>query len=189
MTENEAKIIIEGFLGDDEAINEALEMACKALEEVQELHKIATSEQARKIAIVAYADYMFAPEDVKKFEMIENALGFKLYSWQKSYLAIGYYRRIGSTTAECLKRLLFNNTPIDFSERPRNMKEECERMSMNLIQAKLQDAGVATNPILRSPKEKADYMRGKYMNEREFERLLFEAERKRAENEQRRFIT
>ncbi len=35
--ENEAKIIIEGFLGDDEVINEALEMAVKALEEFKVL--------------------------------------------------------------------------------------------------------------------------------------------------------
>lgn len=37
MKENEAKIIIEGFLGDDEVINEALEMAVKALEEFKAL--------------------------------------------------------------------------------------------------------------------------------------------------------
>lgn len=189
MTENEAKIIIEGFLGDDEVINEALEMACKALEEVQELHKIATPEQARTAAIVAYAEYMFCPEDVKKFEMIEKALGFKLYVWQKTYLATGHYRRIGSTTAECLKRLLFNHTPIDFSERPRNPREECERFSMYQIHDKLQAAGVATNPILWSRKEKADYMRERCLHEKQLEHSLFEAERKRAENEQWRFIT
>lgn len=35
MTEFEARIIIEGYLGDDEVINEAIEIAGKALEEVQ----------------------------------------------------------------------------------------------------------------------------------------------------------
>ena len=39
MKAQEAKVIIEGFLGDDETINEAIEMAAKALDK-QEAKKI-----------------------------------------------------------------------------------------------------------------------------------------------------
>lgn len=48
MTENEARIIIEGYFGDDEIINEAIELAGRALEEIQQYRELGTVEQCRK---------------------------------------------------------------------------------------------------------------------------------------------
>ena len=41
-------------------------------------------------------------EDKEIFGKIEEALGFKLFAWQKSFLLTGRFRRMGATTAECL---------------------------------------------------------------------------------------
>ena len=171
--------------------DKAAEIAIQAIGELEQYKELGTPEQVREAVETHKRFYrnIFAPDEEKLFEAIENALGFKLYFWQKTFLATGYYRQIGQTTAECLRALLITKRPIDYSEPARNAREDCERMQMNEIQAKLQAAGIATNPILRSRKEKADYMREKYMHEKQFENSLFEAERKRAENEQRRFIT
>lgn len=102
---------------------------------------------------------IFVPEKETAlfFERIEEALGFKLFAWQKSYLVTGYYRRYGQTTAECLKALLFNNTPIDYSNRPASIREDFHRMQLLEIMQKLHAAGIATNPVFRSKKEKDEY--------------------------------
>ena len=47
MTEQEARILIEGYLGDDEVINTAIEMAGKSLEEIQQYRTIGTPEECR----------------------------------------------------------------------------------------------------------------------------------------------
>lgn len=47
MTDNEARIIIEGYLGDDETINEAIEIAGKALEEIQPYRELRTAEEVK----------------------------------------------------------------------------------------------------------------------------------------------
>jgi len=47
MTENEARIIIEGYFGDDEIINEAIELAGRALEEIQQYRALGTVEELK----------------------------------------------------------------------------------------------------------------------------------------------
>lgn len=89
----------------------------------------------------------FSPMDEEKFKQIENALGFELYTWQKTMIILGHDRRTGKTTAACLHALVFNELPIDFTRRPRNLKEDCERNSMQRIYEKLRAAGIKTNPI------------------------------------------
>lgn len=58
MTENEAKIIIEGYLGNDEAINETIEIAGKALEETQRYREFETifKSQLSDVAIDLLSD-------------------------------------------------------------------------------------------------------------------------------------
>ena len=47
MTEQEARIIIEGYFGDDEIINEAIELAGRALEEIQQYRELGTVEELK----------------------------------------------------------------------------------------------------------------------------------------------
>lgn len=154
---------------DFKEIIDKVPTACSEFGSVEELR------EAKQIHQIAYHFDAFLQKDKEIFEKIEKALGFRLYSWQKSYIYTGHFRRIGSSTAECLKRLLFNDTPIDFSEKPRSMKEDCERSSMIRIYNTLQEAGIKTNPILRNRKEKESYMRV-LLNERRLNNVRFEAE-------------
>lgn len=184
MTDNEALEIIgntsvsiseNGNLAD---IKKAYEIVKKSIEELQEYKSLGSVEElkeAKEIHKIAYQQDAFFQKDKEIFGKIEKALGFRLYSWQKSYMYTGEFRRIGTTTAQCLKRLLFNKSPIDFSERPRNMKEDCERSEMLRIYDTLQEAGIKTNPILRNRKEKELYMRG-LLNEGRLNNLRFEEE-------------
>lgn len=71
MTENEAKIIIEGFLGDDEVINEALEMAVKALEEFKALKEKSVAKKPR-----FYAHNYYCTE-------CGNLVGNNEFEWQR----------------------------------------------------------------------------------------------------------
>lgn len=137
---------------DFKEIIDKVPTACSEFGSVEEL------KEAKEIHKIAYLQDAFFQKDNEIFGKIENALGFRLYSWQKSYMYTGHFRRIGSTTAECLKKLLFNDMPIDFSEKPRNMKEDCERSVMFRIYNTLQEAGITTNPILRNRKEKEAFM-------------------------------
>lgn len=176
MTENEAykllhpettaKAIAEieyfaGFQGHKaaiKAIEEACIVACNAIEELQEYKSLGSVEELREAKEnFRFTHEIYIPEHQKIFERIEEALGFKLFAWQKSYLETGYYRKYGQTTAECLKALLFNNTPIDYSRRPASMREDFHRHQLLKIMQKLHAAGIATNPVFRSQKEKEEY--------------------------------
>lgn len=187
MTDNEALKIIGNTSvsisanGKLSVIKEAYEVIKKSIEELQEYKSLGSVEElkeAKEIHKIAYLQDAFFQKDKEIFGKIEKALGFRLYSWQKSYMYTGHFRRIGSTTAECLKRLLFDDTPIDFSQKPRNMKEDCERSAMIRIYNTLQEAGIKTNPILRNRKEKESYMRV-LLNERRLNNVRFEAESKK----------
>lgn len=87
------------------------------------------------------------PELDKKFEDVENALGFKLFIWQKTYIAYGVFRQYGKTTAEILRLLITPGEIIDFTEPPRNVKEDIFRTELLAVKRKLNSAGVQTNDI------------------------------------------
>lgn len=154
---------------DFKKIMDKVPTACSEFGSVEEL------KEAKEIHNIAYRQYAYLQKDKEIFEKIEKALGFRLYSWQQSYIYTGHFRQIGSSTAECLKRLLFNDSPIDFSEKPRSMQEDCERSVMFRIYNTLQEAGIKTNPILRNRKEKESYMRA-LLNERRLNNVRFEEE-------------
>lgn len=59
-----------------------------------------------KIPEWIYAPTNFSPELEKMFAAVEKALGFKLFIWQKTFIANTTYRRSGRTTAEILRDLL-----------------------------------------------------------------------------------
>ena len=79
-------------------------------------------------------------EDKEIFGKIEEALGFKLFAWQKSFLLTGCFRRMGATTAECLRDLLFKGMePLNFYRYPPNSKRErIEREELRKIKEKLE---------------------------------------------------
>ena len=64
------------------------------------------------------------PEFEKQFEAIEAALGFKLFAWQKTYIANGNFRRYGATTAQILRELMqVDAFPLDYSIKPTTQRE------------------------------------------------------------------
>lgn len=104
----------------------------------------------------------FGPEEEKLFEAIEAAIGFKLFVWQKTYILTGKWRRFGKTTAECIRELIYpTNTPIDYSDKPRNMREDFHRRELRRIQEKLSDAGIKTRQVLWNKRDKYDYEKRK----------------------------
>ena len=103
--------------------------------------------QAIKESIQIHETHFLPPEEAL-FKKVEEALGFKLYVWQKAYILFGYYRRSGETTAKCIRELLVDSAPpIDFSTRPKNAKEDCYRRQFREIQNKLIHAGIPTRTV------------------------------------------
>lgn len=143
MTNKEAAEILETVRGmsaskeEDEAFN----MAISALEEQDKYQ------------------WIFAcvndPKWDSLFEEVENALGFKLFFWQKTYILKDCYRRSGGTTAMVLKRLLNTEAePIDFSRPTRNKKSDFFRKDLLRIKEKLDKAGIKTREVWHSKAER-----------------------------------
>ncbi len=99
------------------------------------------------------ADWCYYPISDYKFEEnvikpIEEALGFKLFTWQKSYLLNGEYRRYGDSTAKALKILLeVNKAPLVVSH-PTSHHQKCEIITLRDIKEKLDVAGIPTREII-----------------------------------------
>ena len=92
-------------------------------------------------------------------EKVEDALGFKLFIWQKTYIAQGHFRKYGATTAEVLKDLLqVDAPPLDYSNRTGNHMQELYRDELKKIKRKLNQAGIPTREVFFSVKEKNDFM-------------------------------
>lgn len=107
----------------------------------------------------------FFPEHEEMFEAIEAALGFDLFTWQKTFIAIGTYRKTGKTTAEVLEALLNNqNEPLDFSQRAKNMKEDIFRSDLRKVQLKLQEAGIPTRIVFWNKWDKKRYEQEQRIN-------------------------
>lgn len=96
--------------------------------------------------------------EAEKFKEIEKALGFDLFIWQKTFISMGVMRHAGETTARCLRSLVFDNCPIDFSNPPSSNREKCERYQMLRIKEKLDEEGIQTNPIFTTKREVNKYL-------------------------------
>lgn len=83
----------------------------------------------------------------KKLEAVEKALGFKLFVWQKTFIADGVFRQYGNTTAKILRMLLCEDVLIDFTKPPQSAKERFFRMELLKIKRKLNGAGISTNKV------------------------------------------
>lgn len=109
------------------------------------------------------------PDEEELFERVEQALGFKLFAWQKSFIVSGEFRRSGKTLAECLRILLaVDGEPLYFAYPPKNAKESIFRENLKDIEAKLKAAGIPIRRILWSYEEKKEYLkyRGRVLGSR-----------------------
>lgn len=84
------------------------------------------------------------------FERIEEALGFRLFFWQKTYIMGLGYRHSGQTTAAILRVLVGNriSDPI-YLERPKNRMEDFYQHELVDIKRKLDDKGIISRDIGR----------------------------------------
>lgn len=98
----------------------------------------------------------------QKIEAVEKVMGFKLFVWQKAFIARGQFRQMGATTAEILRDLLdVSALPIDYSERERNSMERFYRRELREIKLKLDEAGIPTRTVFFSKKDKWEYFADK----------------------------
>lgn len=99
-------------------------------------------------------------ETERTFEAIEDALGIKLYRWQKSFIETRTFRRYGETTAIILRLLTDETQVIDFSSfgaakkylgYDQNLRNynyyEVFKAELMSIEKKLKAAGIITNPV------------------------------------------
>lgn len=111
-----------------------------------------------KIPEWIYAPTNFSPELEKTFEAVEKALGFKLFIWQKTFIANTTYRRSGRTTAEILRALLnVSKPPLDYTKPVVDHMERFYREETREIKAKLDAAGIPTRTVFFSWQEKQKY--------------------------------
>lgn len=84
------------------------------------------------------------------FERIEDALGFKLFIWQKTYIMGLGYRCSGQTTADVLRNLVGERTSESiYLERPKNRREDFYQKELIEIKRKLDDKGIISRDIER----------------------------------------
>lgn len=95
------------------------------------------------------------------FEAVEKALGFRLFGWQKRYIACGcdYAGRCtGKTTSEILHQLLsVDEEPIDFSRPAPTKRIAIIRQYYRDIWEKLHDAGIEMRPVFWRVEDKKEY--------------------------------
>ena len=86
---------------------------------------------------------------------VEQALGFKLFVWQKAFIKQGEVRQMGATTAQILRDLLnVSGKPIDYSRPPTSKQEQLYRDELRSIKYRLDDAGIPTRCIWFSEQDK-----------------------------------
>lgn len=101
---------------------------------------------------VKVPDIFFNPEPwtEEDFKRIEYALGFKLFTWQKTYILHGHFRRSGKTTAELLKMLVVDvdEDPIDLRKAHIPSRDQWYYDMMVDMYKHLRMAGIKTRKII-----------------------------------------
>lgn len=93
-----------------------------------------------------------------KFDAIDEALGIRLFYWQKYYIVHGCMRQTGFTTAVILRELLdVKNVPWDISYIPMSPKERWQREKIKQIKTKLDNAGIPTRTVFFCKEDKKQY--------------------------------
>ena len=123
------------------------------------------------LEIDIYGAGLYFPEFEKQFEAIEAALGFKLFAWQKTYIANGNFRRYGATTAQILRELMqVDAFPLDYSIKRTTQREAWYRGFLREIKQQLDAAGVPTREVFFTMEQKRAYMNNPENLKRERER-------------------
>lgn len=118
-----------------------------------------------------YGAGLHLPEFEKRFEAIEAALGFKLFAWQKTYIAYGHFRQYGATTAQILRELMqVEAFPLDYTKRPTTQREAWYRGFLREIKQQLDDAGVPTREVFFNEQQARAYMENPENRQKERER-------------------
>lgn len=154
--------LIDDYAERVRELNEAGQEINKILENLKDristqgTVKKADLEAGRKIDI--YKDEYFRPQEKEMFEKIENALGFKLFFWQKTYIINGSFRCYGATVAEVLKLLTdTEKEPIDYSRPPRSNMERVFRDELKEIQYRLAASGIKTREVFWNQEQKRKF--------------------------------
>lgn len=103
-----------------------------------------------------FPEWIYANDTIKntwlcgEIDKIENALGFRLFYWQKYYMVHQRFRYYGATTAKNLTELITyrDKEPLDFRKKSSTHKECCERHDLLRLKKKLDDAGIQTRKVL-----------------------------------------
>lgn len=102
-----------------------------------------------------YGRTQMDPALEKTLEAAEDALGFRLFAWQKTYIAHGCFRWYGETTAKILRKLLnVSDPPLDYTKRPSNNLERFYRDELKKMKERLDAAGIPTRPVFFSKQDK-----------------------------------
>lgn len=91
-----------------------------------------------KILDQIYAPYVLYEQETK---IIEKALGYKLFIWQKSLIFSGVLRRTGKTTAWVIRRLLYEDD-IYIGFKYENPEVRFENKELLKIAELLKDTGL-----------------------------------------------
>lgn len=138
-------------------------------------------ETAKKIGIEAIKQderihFNPVPELQKLFDLVENKLGIRLYTWQKTYIAYGMYRQSGLTTARILQ-LLFNphhKLVIDLTGFPKSPELKFKRDEMIRIYKELKDQEIDITRCLLTKEDRKAYLNqgGSYADIVDYNTLL-----------------
>lgn len=134
MEVKDAKIILHNFLIDHLKDPEAEEL-CEAIRAI----------------LTADVEVEFLRRSIidMDFTEIENALGFKLFIWQKTYITRGEWRQMGMSTAQSIRRLLQVDKPLklyaNVSPRERIENDITWRIYQQLHNAGIETCRVETN--------------------------------------------
>lgn len=130
MNREEQKKILEEYINNISHTGQEVEAIKGLLEDTKILDQI----------------YAPIPEIEREVQIIEKALGFKLFVWQKHLIYYGALRRIGHTTAWAIRQLLFENDiyigfayekPIDRFDNRELLKIAVLLKDTGLIRAKI----------------------------------------------------
>lgn len=103
---------------------------------------------------------LFSPPLEKWFKEVENALGFKLFFWQKTYIQRGVFRCYGETTARILRELSqVDKEPLNLIRyRARNIRERFYFDELLKMKKTLDEAGVPTREVWTCEKDRRKYI-------------------------------
>lgn len=111
------------------------------------------------------------PEEIEEMRLLEQALGIRLFAWQKTYIKNGNFRCFGKTTAVIIRILTQGKEPVDLRnygtiqkyiamDTPQIMaKSLCDffKSEVKEIHEKLLAAGIKTNPVFYTETDKRNF--------------------------------